>query len=331
MCWVNKQYYVPFDQTVGKAGSRKSISYYRWVPIIILSQAMIFYITGVIWRLINGRIGFSLVAVVEGAMTCKKTLDTETRQKIIRYIVFQVDNYLMSSRSYKKGCCIDLKRVLAQYCCIVCGKFYGNYLTCSYLCIKLLYISNSIMQLMMLDYFLGYKKTYYFYGIHILLNMLKGEDWDSSDRFPRVTICDFNIRQHNNVQTYTLQCALPINLFNEKIFTFIWFLLFVLAITTFFNFIHWFRKIVFVRRQVNFVKRELRAMNVEHHELESAKKFTEHYLRRDGLLILRLISQNAGDIIGAEVLKGLWQSFAPDIRKRGGLNGIDEHMTHDMV
>lgn len=43
----------------------------------------------------------------------------------------------------------------------------------------------------------------------------------------------------DNVHTYTVQCSLPINLFNEKIFLIVWFWLYFTALSTLFGFLYW--------------------------------------------------------------------------------------------
>jgi len=48
------------------------------------------------------------------------------------------------------------------------------------------------------------------------------------------------------------------------------------------------------------------------------RRFTTDYLRRDGLLVVRLIASNAGGLVAAEVLCGMWQIYGPETRGREG-------------
>jgi hypothetical protein len=253
MCWVSTQYYIPENQSIpADPRDRPSIGYYRWVPVIILSQGLLLFLVGLLWRLAHSRASFPLCLVLKTAMSCKLSLDRESRDKIMMCLQQQIHSYLAQSRSQKKGGCFQrLRKTFTDYCCFICGRFYGNYLTAAYMGMKVVYIINSILQVYFIDSFLGYGGTYYMYGFYIAWSMIHGKDWDPSDRFPLLIICDFDIRQFTNVKTYTLQCALPINLFNGKMFTFIWFLLFVLLVTTAWNFLHWASKLMIVRSQVN--------------------------------------------------------------------------------
>ena len=124
-------------------------------------------------------------------------------------------------------------------------------------------------------------------------------------------LCDILIRQMRNVQRYTVQCVLPINLFNEKIFIFLWFWLFLVAVLTFFNFFAWIFYCVFQDNKARYVKKYLKIT----HELQTgldkklARKFVCDYLRDDGVFVLRVIGKNSSDMVLTDLVVNLWKLF----------------------
>ncbi len=54
---VSDTYYVPFNRGIPKFGEepRKMISYYQWVPLLLLGQACLFFVPCIIWRFLNKR------------------------------------------------------------------------------------------------------------------------------------------------------------------------------------------------------------------------------------------------------------------------------------
>ena len=249
---------------------------------------------------------------MDAAHVCSAASYLEIREKAIRYIVNQMDRYLIAQRDYRTGCYVRLKHTIAKLCCLVGGRLYGNYLTVAYLMIKVLYAANALGQLFLLEAFMD--NGFHFYGLSVIQKLMKGEEWEESSRFPRVTLCDFAIRHHTRLHNYVVQCVLTINLFNEKIFLFLWFWFVFVATVTFFNLCKWLVRSLYWRGQVNYVRKQLRAFDTTSREPGVLAKFTENYLRRDGMFILRLIGMNMGEVVAAETLCGLWNNYSADRR-----------------
>lgn len=59
--------------------------------------------------------------------------------------------------------------------------------------------------------------------------------------FPRESACDFRIRAHIDslVHNYTVQCVLPINLYNEQLFTLLWAWLWLVTMANVYDFVIW--------------------------------------------------------------------------------------------
>jgi len=248
VCWVSNTYYLPIEQTIpadrfavvaaGEAGGSSSgaaggggvggrppvvigqvetqrsaalVSYYQWVPFILLFQAVLAAVPSLLWRFFNKRSGIHLATIMDAARVCCRASYLEIREKAVRYIVNQMDRYLLAQREHKTGCMVRVKHFIAKICCLIGGRLYGNYLISAYLTIKMMYLANAIGQIFLLDAFLG--SDFHLYGIYIVDRLIRGQDWSYSERFPRVTLCEFEIRHQSRVHQYVVQCALTINLF----------------------------------------------------------------------------------------------------------------------
>jgi len=308
-CWVKNTYYLPFDDEIPKEGIDKEhpVGYYQWVGLILAIQATLFYVPRVVWIVLNKKSGIAVSTITDAAIQCQKACP-DSRDKTLRYMVKHMGRFLREvSRKYKLYS--KWKRLW--------WRFYGNYLAWVYLFVKILYLANIFLQIYLLNSFLG--TSYTWYGIDVLKRLIDGRPISESHRFPRVTMCDMKIRLLGNVQRYTIQCALPTNLFNEKLFIFIWFWFVFVAIATAGSFVFWLKRAIYLKGEQSYVKARLIAFDMVEFKKDNASSpeirnelvhgFVNTYLRRDGIFILRLVGTNASDLIAAELICGLFQHF----------------------
>lgn len=283
------------------------LTYYQWVPIMLLIQALLFYIPCMIWRLINGQSGINVDRIVSLATDAQYEAP-EVRVRTIKHVVRHIDRCLDNQRESRHRCCVTMRHILSAKLCFLCGRRYGNYLVCTYILMKLLYISNAIGQLFMLNAFLA--TDYNFYGFQVVEDMIHG-GWTESKRFPRVTMCDFDIRQMTNKHHYSIQCVLPINLFNEKIYIFLWFWLVFVSVVTCFSLVSWLQHMMFPSSRIHYIRKFLKVMDRigSGPDKKLATRFTMEYLRVDGVFTLRLVGKNSSDIVVAEIVSGLWDLY----------------------
>jgi len=202
----------------------------------------------------------------------------------------------------------------------------GNYLVMLFLFSKLCYIVNVFGQLFVLNRVLSTR--YSTFGVDLLSRLVSDADWtdDSYVAFPRVTLCDFNVRGQDlgNVQTYTVQCVLPINLYNEKIYMFLWFWMIAVALASVVSFVLWLLRAVLLRDRLKFVGNHLLlggrlpacGRAADDHYL--VRKFVVDYVQQDGAFLLRLIAHNTNNITTTEVACALWDSWKQRPSKIGG-------------
>ncbi|OAF70141.1 hypothetical protein A3Q56_02040 [Intoshia linei] len=326
-CWVKNTYYLPFDENIPKDYEhelRRMIPYYQWVPIILLLQALMFYIPCLFWRTLNSRSGINVDSIVTAGVTYLKIDIKAIEEKSLDFVTNQLDRYLREIPNQpRSNFTISLKSLTRIFdSCF--GKRHGNYLITIYLMTKLLYLGNLIVQLFLLERFLG--SDFLSYGIDVLWSMYESTEWTGSARFPRVTMCDFLIRRVGNIQRYTVQCALTINLFNERIYLFIWYWFVLLILITIINLFMWFVRVTFKRDQMSYIKKHLKykfatknknsdiddstekCFNTEIDD-EKLKNFTHYYLGYDGIFVLKLVGENTNTFTVTEIVSILYEKF----------------------
>ena len=259
--------------------SRTAILYYQWVPFLLLTQSFVFTLPGFFWRVFSSKLGMNLSSIIGcmKATQCnivECTLDSGTNfQKSTKQAVVQVVSYLrgrsqlkpawrndyhfrnedglehydiigMEKKSYYSTFLRFCSILMWPVCCLCRRSPAPGRLCLLFLAMKLLNLVNTCFQFLFLNSFLnktphdGFLRTIATSLERISLGELVNFQLDQG-RFPKVTMCDFHIRQQVNLHRYTVQCVLPINLFNEKVFLMLWVWLVLLILITVLNLFSW--------------------------------------------------------------------------------------------
>ena len=141
----------------------------------------------------------------------------------------------------------------------------------------------------------------------------KAIGWHSSpgNAFPRVTMCDFSVRRLGNVHRYTVQCTLPLNMYNEMIYMFLWFWMVFVAVITVISLITWLLRACSRTDGIRYVQNHLRLAGQlqTNADAMASEKFVKSYLRTDGVFILHLIGHNTNQLIVTEIVCALWKKW----------------------
>ncbi|KRZ97187.1 Innexin-10 [Trichinella sp. T8] len=314
-CWAQDTYFLPFDESVPKDitdRERLKISYYQWVPFFLLLEALCFRLPSIMWRYLADHSGIRIRDVINLAMD-ERNVRAEIKEQNIDALTKHILNALQFHRRLEQQ---QQQRHVAsphRLCRLLNLPYTAAYVTSVYLLIKLLYVLNVAAQLLMLNRFLN-TDTYQWYGFEALADVLNGTTWENSGFFPRVTLCDFQVRVMGNVQRYSVQCVLVINLFNEKIFTLLWFWYTVLFLITAASFAYWAYAILLPWPGRWFISRHLQLTDEpfngnDKDDVRRLRRFVNDYLKSDGVFLVRLITSRSSIVFGTELLGSLWRSF----------------------
>uniref|UniRef100_A0AC34QXM0 Innexin n=1 Tax=Panagrolaimus sp. JU765 TaxID=591449 RepID=A0AC34QXM0_9BILA len=312
-CWAQNTYWVPIEQDIPvdiAEREYRQISYYQWVPFFLLLEAFFYYVPCLMWRLMSDKSGIRLNDIVQMA-TEKENIEPEYRLRTIESLSRHIESALRYQHTATSRTQYTLHRVLKCFNL----RYYESYVTGMYLVTKVMYVANVLVNLILVNKFLE-TDEYSVYGLGVLKDLLFGRSWMESGNFPRVTLCDFEVRVLGNNQRHSVQCVLVINIFNEKIFILIWIWFSLLFMISTFDALYWFSISLFHRDRYRFVLRHLElTSDPDKPELfrKEKRKQVEHflktYLKVDGVLILRMVALHAGVMYCTEITDALWRRY----------------------
>ncbi|XP_005109439.2 innexin unc-9 [Aplysia californica] len=229
LCWVKENYYVNKDEYIQfkeEDRAENQIAYYPWVPWILFSMAFALKLPHVMWTSFLPSSGLNLGKLVDLADSHE---NIDNLAKIIRI-------WLVRTHRVQKNVLSRVKKILGSVGLFWMGKNSRTYLTGLTIGVKWAYLLVTIGLFFSLNLFI--QEEFISYGFEVLDGFLRGIPRESVT-FPKNTICDFKIRQLANIHTYSIQCVLPINMYNEYIFIFLWFWLVLLCVVNTYSLIKW--------------------------------------------------------------------------------------------
>lgn len=257
-------------------------------------MALCFYAPRLFWRSFNIHCGIDIQNLIKKSQIATKN-STQSATQMLQY-------YCQTFTHKRSKYSINLPAYTRR------NKHRGNYLFSLYFLTRFMYLINSIFQLILLNTLLGHRGNAWFLDIDIMKSIFRhGNPLLDSPYFPRVTLCDVPIREIAEIHRYTVQCALPINILNEKIF---------LALSFWFSYLILHNLISFLvlifeqfqNQRISYIKR-LTLLIKDDNKQDYIENFTKNYLTYDGIFLLRLISHNSSELQTIEVLKTMFESY----------------------
>ncbi|RTG85819.1 innexin [Schistosoma bovis] len=301
LCWVQNTYFLhPSDQVPEddyELTKVRYIGYYQWIAIVLAGQAMLCWVPQILWRVGSKRLPVLLRSAKEASVP-----DRELRQKAISCLVATLEEQAESTARHRRATS-TIKRIL-------CSFRPNTRITFLFFIVRICFIGNSVGQIYLMKKFIGTNST--MFGMDVLNDLITGQEWETSGKFPRVTFCTVRVRKMGQIKpaSYTLQCVLPINYFVEKVYVFLWFWFVILSIVTILSTLQWaFNTLVPVRR-IAYIKQYIRAIRqLSNTEERDCTRFVNYNLGPDGVLILQVVSRVSSDLIALDVTATLWSNY----------------------
>ncbi|XP_066245314.1 innexin inx7 [Euwallacea similis] len=191
----------------------KHHAYYQWVPFVLFGQAIMFYLTHLLWKkLEDGRIKY----LVDGLELAAFSLEDKN-------LKISSKNIPTKQEKEKK---IEIIRKAFIDRLYISGSWSLNLVFC-----ESLNFFNVILQIYITNEFLS--GQFLHLGSDVWKRGLESSVDPLDEVFPKVTKCTFyKYGPSGSIQWHDAMCIMALNVINDKIYTFLWFWFVILFILT---------------------------------------------------------------------------------------------------
>ncbi|XP_074025545.1 innexin inx7 [Leptinotarsa decemlineata] len=198
---------------INSAEPIKKHAYYQWVPFVLFFQGIMFYLTHLLWKKMEGGRLKYLVNGLKYAAFSLEDKELEIKSKKQK----QGQKKLMIPTKGDKTKKIQQIRNLFTQGIYVNRNWSTKLIVC-----EVLNVLHVIFQICLTNKFLG--GHFISLGLHILSEGLNSNVDILDEVFPKVTKCTFHkYGPSGSIQHHDAMCVMALNVVNEKIYTGLWF------------------------------------------------------------------------------------------------------------
>ncbi|XP_063714874.1 innexin unc-9-like [Symsagittifera roscoffensis] len=344
VCFVNKTYYIADEDHVTlarKEGDTVYVEFYQWYPVILVLMGVLFYAPQMFWTGMLGSYEIDMNKMVNTVDNCELIMKPEDRKNSLMDLAGFLDKHLEAKKRLSD---INKKNVnIVSKALFKCrdkdsGASMGTY----YLIVKIAMVVNVVVQIYGLNWIIG--PGTWKWGFEVLGCILSGQQWTDTWRFPMTAFCDF--QRHEAMGTRhqeTVQCVLGVNLYNEKIFLFVWCWLYFMLVMNLMSVFNWISTLFASNSRFRWIEKHILMGNrtkgpdqvtyiQENEENRRALwAFVMSFLKPDGVFMLRLIAANTTSINMTDLICNLWHLYTRKDRvkerfpKLPNITSMEEH------
>ncbi|EYC36057.1 hypothetical protein Y032_0939g3131 [Ancylostoma ceylanicum] len=273
------------------------------VPYILAVQAFLFYLPRFVWKSLIAVCGYDLagaIQYVDGFWATVKTNDATFKARIAAF-EGRASAYIWDGLRLAR--CKGSRDMALFYTISTVIQSLNAWIQWYWL--------NSLLQ----------SPLYTLWGPALISDLVRGDDWQVTGHFPRITHCDFNRRRPASVQLDTVLCVLTLNIYYEKLFIFLWFWLLFVAIVSTTNSIYWIVSLCVSTKARRIITDYL----ATDPDSKTNRLSTEQFFRllgKDGLFVLQQMALNLGDIPA---------SYLSIAMRNVGEHWIEENQDHNLI